>query len=104
MSLFVATLGYSRRNYAAPFRHERQSSWLEGTEGAFRHFGGLLGELLLDNAGALGKHHGGEYLFCSTAKKCAAGVSRRRAAEQKHTNVALNKNNKSVGNMPRSLW
>ncbi len=55
--LFVATLGYSRRIYAAPFRHERQSSWLEGIEGAFRHFSGLPGELLLDNARALVKHH-----------------------------------------------
>ncbi len=55
--LFVATLGYSRRIYAAPFRHERQSAWLEGIEGAFRHFGGLPGELLLDNASALVKHH-----------------------------------------------
>ena len=55
--LFVATLGYSRRIYAAPFRHERQSSWLEGIEGAFQHFGGLPGELLLDNASTLVKHH-----------------------------------------------
>src|SRR3954467_12106334 len=39
--LFVATLGYSRRVYARAFRHERQSAWLEGIEGAFRHFGGL---------------------------------------------------------------
>ncbi len=57
MFLFVATLGYSRRVYAAAFRHERQSAWLEGIEGAFRHFGGLPGELLLDNARALVKHH-----------------------------------------------
>ena len=55
--LFVATLGYSRRIYAAPFRHERQLSWLEGIEGAFQHFGGLPGELLLDNASTLVKHH-----------------------------------------------
>lgn len=55
--LFVATLGYSRRIYAVPFRHERQSAWLEGIEGAFRHFGGLPDELLLDNASALVKHH-----------------------------------------------
>jgi transposase len=55
--LFVATLGYSRRVYAAAFRHERQSAWLEGIEGAFRHFGGLPDELLLDNARALVKHH-----------------------------------------------
>jgi transposase len=55
--LFVATLGYSRRIYAAAFRHERQSAWLEGIEGAFRHFGGLPSELLLDNARALVKHH-----------------------------------------------
>ena len=50
-------LGYSRRVYAAAFRHERQSAWLEGIEGAFRHFGRLPGELLLDNARALVKHH-----------------------------------------------
>ncbi len=55
--LFVATLGYSRRVYAQAFRHERQSAWLEGIEGAFRHFGGLPGELLLDNAKALVRHH-----------------------------------------------
>ena len=55
--LFVATLGYSRRVYAQAFTHERQSAWLEGIEGAFRHFGGLPGELLLDNASALVKHH-----------------------------------------------
>ena len=55
--LFVATLGYSRRVYARAFTHERQSAWLEGIEGAFRHFGGLPGELLLDNATALVKHH-----------------------------------------------
>jgi transposase len=55
--LFVATLGYSRRVYVQAFRHERQSAWLEGIEGAFRHFGGLPGELLLDNAKALVRHH-----------------------------------------------
>jgi transposase len=57
VSLFVATLGYSRRVYARAFRHERQSAWLEGIEGAFRHFGGVPGEVLLDNARALVKHH-----------------------------------------------
>ncbi len=57
MTLFVATLGYSRRIYARTFRHERQSAWLEGIEGAFQHFGGLPGEVLLDNAKALVEHH-----------------------------------------------
>jgi transposase len=55
--LFVATLGYSRRIYAQAFQHERQSAWLAGIEGAFRHFGGVPGELLLDNAKALVQHH-----------------------------------------------
>ena len=55
--LFVATLGYSRRIYVQVFSHERQSAWLEGIEGAFQHFGGLPGELLLDNAKALVRHH-----------------------------------------------
>jgi len=55
--LFVATLGHSRRLYVQPFRHERQSAWLDGLEGAFRHFGGLPQEVLLDNAKALVTHH-----------------------------------------------
>jgi len=55
--LFVATLGYSRRVYAQAFRHERQVSWFEGLEGAFRHFGGLPQEILLDNARALVQQH-----------------------------------------------
>ena len=45
--LFVATLGYSRRCYVAAFRHERQSSWFRGLEGAFRHFGGVTQEVLI---------------------------------------------------------
>jgi transposase len=55
--LFVATLGYSRRPYVCAFRHERQSAWLDGLEGAFRHFGGVPQEVLLDNARALVDHH-----------------------------------------------
>ena len=47
--LFVATLGYSRRCYVAAFRHERQSSWFRGLEGAFHHFGGVTREVLIDN-------------------------------------------------------
>ena len=42
--LFVATLGYSRRCQVAAFRHERQSSWFRGLEGAFLHFGGVTKE------------------------------------------------------------
>ena len=55
--LFVATLGYSRRTYVTMFLHERQSAWLQGLEGAFRHFGGTTGELLIDNARALVSDH-----------------------------------------------
>ncbi|MBV9747970.1 MAG: IS21 family transposase [Acetobacteraceae bacterium] len=55
--LFVATLGYSRRVYVQAFRHERQSAWFDGLEGAFRRFGGLPGELLLDNTRALVERH-----------------------------------------------
>ncbi len=55
--LFVATLGYSRRVYVQAFRHERQSAWFDGLEGAFRHFGGLPAEVLLDNARALVERH-----------------------------------------------
>lgn len=55
--LFVATLGYSRRGYALAFLHERQSAWLQGLEGAFRHFGGRPREVLVDNARALVDEH-----------------------------------------------
>ncbi len=55
--LFVATLGYSRRTYVAMFLHERQSAWLQGLEGAFRHFGGTTREVLVDNARALVNDH-----------------------------------------------
>jgi transposase len=55
--LFVATLGYSRRPFVRAFRHERQSAWFEGMEGAFRRFGGVPQEVLFDNARALVDHH-----------------------------------------------
>lgn len=55
--LFVATLGYSRRTYVAMFLHERQSAWLQGLEGAFRHFAGTTREVLIDNARALVNEH-----------------------------------------------
>ena len=55
--VFVATLGYSRRPFTTAFRHERQSAWFDGIEAAFRHFGGVTEEVLLDNAGALVTHH-----------------------------------------------
>ena len=43
--------------YVRAFRHERQSGWLDGIEGAFRHFGGVPAELLMDNARALVTQH-----------------------------------------------
>ena len=55
--LFVATLGFSRLGYVQAFRHERQSAWFAGLEAAFRHFGGVPREVLLDNARALVEHH-----------------------------------------------
>jgi transposase len=55
--LFVATLGYSRRNFVMAFDNERQGSWLRGIEAAFAHFDGLPARLLLDNARALVEHH-----------------------------------------------
>jgi transposase len=55
--VFVATLGYSRRPYAMTFGHQRQSAWFDGMEAAFRYFGGVTEDILLDNATALIKHH-----------------------------------------------
>jgi transposase len=55
--LFVATLGYSRRNFVVAFRHERQSAWIAGLEAAFGHFGGVPREVLIDNPKTLVTHH-----------------------------------------------
>jgi transposase len=54
---FVATLGWSRRMYVRAFAGERQEHWFAGLEGAFRTFGGVTEEVLLDNARALVVHH-----------------------------------------------
>jgi transposase len=53
----VATLGYSRRIHVRAFRNERQESWFEGLESAFRAFGGVTEEVLFDNARALVAQH-----------------------------------------------
>ena len=53
VSLFVATLGYSRRVHVRAFLGERQEHWFEGMESAFAAFGGVASEVLLDNARAL---------------------------------------------------
>lgn len=55
--MFVATLGYSRRTYVLLSLHERQSAWLLGLGGAFRHFGGVTQEVLIDNAKTLVEEH-----------------------------------------------
>jgi transposase len=55
--LFVATLGYSRRPHIRAFRNERQESWFDGLESAFRKFGGVTEEVLFDNARALVVEH-----------------------------------------------
>ncbi len=60
VSLFVATLGYSRRIFVKAFDHERQSAWFEGMEEAFHWFAGIPKQVLLDNAAALVKHHNAE--------------------------------------------
>jgi len=54
---FVATLGYSRRLHVRAYGHERQDSWFDGLESAFRAFGGVPREVLLDNAKALILRH-----------------------------------------------
>ena len=57
LHLFVATLGYSRRPFIRAFRHERQSAWFDGMEGAFQRFAGVPREVLFDNARALVDYH-----------------------------------------------
>lgn len=54
---FVATLGYSRKIFVKAFDNERQTSWFKGIEEAFRYFGGVPQEILLDNPKPLVQHH-----------------------------------------------
>ena len=58
VSLMTAALGYSRRLYCRAFLAQRQEDWLEGIDGAFRHFGGLTEQILCDNASPLVVSHG----------------------------------------------
>ena len=51
--LFVAVLGYSRREYVQAFLSQRHDDWREGLANAFRHFGGVTQTVLIDNAKAL---------------------------------------------------
>jgi transposase len=55
--LMTAVLGYSRRLYCRAFLAQRQDDWLEGLDGAFRHFGGLTEQILCDNASPLVTSH-----------------------------------------------
>lgn len=51
--LFVAVLSYSRRIFVRTFHAQRLDDWREGIASAFRHFGGRVRRLLIDNAGAM---------------------------------------------------
>ena len=67
--LCVVTLGYSRRLYVEVFENEKISAWLQTIEGAFRYFGGVTAEVLVDNARALVSTHNTvtrEVVFSST--------------------------------------
>lgn len=56
--VFVFTLGYSRRLYATAFPDERLDAVLDGHEQAFRHFGGVPEQIVVDNAKPVVLHHG----------------------------------------------
>lgn len=58
--LCVLTLGWSRRCFVRAYPHERQNSWLDAMEEAFRHFGGVPEQVLVDNARALVTRHDAE--------------------------------------------
>jgi transposase len=55
--LAVLTLGWARRLVVRAFRSEKQDHWLEAMEEAFRHWGGVPQEVLVDNARALVSAH-----------------------------------------------
>lgn len=49
----VAVLSFSRRCFVRAFLRQRGDDWREGVAAAFRHFGGVPLELLMDNARSL---------------------------------------------------
>ncbi len=51
--LCVLTLGYSRRQLIRVFRQQQQRRWLQALEEAFRCWGGIPEQVLVDNAKAL---------------------------------------------------
>lgn len=55
--IFQAILSYSRRIFAKAYDVENFGTWKDGTESAFRHFGGVPLTVLSDNASALVKSH-----------------------------------------------
>jgi transposase len=55
--LCVLVLGYSRRQVVRVFRQQRQRHWLQALEEAFRSWGGIPEQVLVDNAKALVTHH-----------------------------------------------
>jgi transposase len=73
--LCVLTLGFSRRCVVRAYRDERQGNWLETMEEAFREFGGVPAEVLVDNARALVQEHDvetGDVLFNERFRAFAA--------------------------------
>ncbi len=57
LMLFVAVLSYSRRIFVRAFLAQRQDDWREGVSSAFRHFGGVVERLLIDNPKAMVLRH-----------------------------------------------
>ena len=57
VSLFVGTLGCSRRSHVRAFFGERQAHWFAGMESTFEEIGGVPETVLMDNARALVSRH-----------------------------------------------
>ena len=96
--LMTAVLGYSRRLYCRAFLAQRQDDWLEGLDGAFRHFGGLTEQILCDNASPLVISHDrqtghvvwnpGFETFCRDRGLTAKACRPRRAGPRGRSNAA----------------
>lgn len=111
----VLTLGYSRRPYVEIFDNERVAAWLQTIEGAFRYFGGVPQEVLVDNAKALVTTHNAvtrEVVFSSTfsafarywgfkPKACAPYRARTKGKDER--GVGYLKNNAIAGRQFESV-
>lgn len=101
----VLTLGWSRRMVVRCFPREQQANWLLAMEEAFRTFGGVPAEVLVDNARALVTTHNvqtGEIVFSDRFARFAQYWGFRPRACAPYRPQTKGKDERGVGYVKRS--